>query len=88
MDSLKEADLNKSETSNEVKIAQTSNEVNIAQTSNEVNNIAQSSNEHEKVCLWERPSMGSSNLNVHFYNVCRIEPSAYTCALDSFLEIC
>jgi len=29
MDSLKETDLNKSETSNEVKIAQTSNEVNI-----------------------------------------------------------
>ena len=25
---------------------------------------------------------------IHFRNACRLEPSVFTCAVDSFLEIC
>ena len=37
---------------------------------------------------WTRPENFGINFNVHFLNICRTEPSAYTCAVDSFLEIC
>ena len=38
---------------------------------------------------WIRPKLDTSNLNkVHFYNINRVEPPFWSCAIDSFLEIC
>jgi len=63
-----------SQTCNRVEIPQTS-KVGDAQTSNEVKDDIT----NESVFLWDGPS---TCRDVHFLNVSRIEPSAYTCAVD------
>ena len=61
---------------------QTSMELNIAQTSS----LAEDTT---KIFCYDRPSNDiDRNSRIHFMNACRTQQWAYTCAVDSFLEIC
>ena len=59
---------------------------------NEANNKVQAgvlTSDYYCKTSWIRPKLGIPDLNkVHFYNVNRVEPPLWSCAIDSFLEIC
>ena len=59
------------------------NTANIGRTSNEVKKV-----ETDYKIHWVRPKLDFQNQIVHFYNIHRLEPPFWSCAIDSFLEIC